>query len=115
MKLKYKLNSEAYVYCSLNTNPFLEDEILFSFKEKEGITFLVSKSVAEKHNVSFNQLWALITVETVTSLSATGITAHISGLLSRANIPCNMIAAFHHDYLFVPLESAKKAMVVLNK
>ncbi len=39
MKLKYKLNSEAYVYCSLNTNPFLEDEILFSFKEKEGITF----------------------------------------------------------------------------
>tara|TARA_B100000768_G_C11197678_1_gene340284 strand:- start:468 stop:815 length:348 start_codon:yes stop_codon:yes gene_type:complete len=115
MKLKFKLHSEVYIYCSLNTNPFSEDEILFSFKEKECKTFLVPKAVAEKHNVSFNQLWAFISVETFTSLSAIGITAHISGVLSKENIPCNMIAAFHHDYLFVPLESAKKVMIVLSK
>ena len=115
MKLQFKLHRGAYVYCSLNTNLFSEDEILFSFKEKEGNTFLVLEAIAKNYNVSYNQLWALISVENITSLSATGITAHISGVLSQENIPCNMIAAFHHDYLLVPLESAEKAMSVLSK
>jgi len=113
MKLDYKAHLEAYVYCSLNKNLFSDDEILFSFKEKEGVTYLVLKTVAENHNIPFNESWALISVETTTSLSETGITAHISSALSKEKIPCNMIAAFHHDYLFVPFESAERAMIIL--
>lgn len=115
MKLDYKAHLEAYVYCSLNNNPFSDDEILFSFKEKEGVTYLVLKTVAEHHNIPCNESWALISIETTTSLSATGITAHISSALAKEKIPCNMIAAFHHDYLFVPFESAERAMIILSK
>ncbi len=115
MKLEYKAHLEAYVYCSLNNNPFSNDEILFSFKEKEGVTYLVLKTVAEHHNIPCNESWALISLETTTSLSATGITAHISSALAKEKIPCNMIAAFHHDYLFVPFESAERAMIILSK
>ena len=43
-----------------------------------------------------------------------GITAKVSRVLAAANVPCNVIAAYHHDYL-VPLALGEKAFSYSNQ
>lgn len=114
MNLKYKLHPSRFVYCSLVNFMFNPEDILFSFREEEGITFVVSEEVARLNNILFEETWALISVETITSLNSTGITAHISALLSKHKIPCNIVAGFYHDYLLVPYDSGSEAVQVLE-
>jgi hypothetical protein len=42
------------------------------------------------------------------------LTAAVAGALTRANISCNIIAAAHHDHVFVPAESARAAIEALQ-
>jgi len=42
------------------------------------------------------------------------LTAAVADALTRANISCNIIAAAHHDHLFVPVESARAAIEALT-
>jgi hypothetical protein len=39
--------------------------------------------------------------------------AAVSAVLTDAGIPCNAVAAYHHDYLFVPWEMAQRALGLL--
>ena len=48
------------------------------------------------------------------SLDAVGLTAAASAALAAEGIPCNMIAAYHHDHIFVPAEDAKRAVEILR-
>lgn len=47
------------------------------------------------------------------SLEAVGLTAAFSKALTQANISCNVIAAYYHDHIFVPMKDAERAMEVL--
>jgi hypothetical protein len=47
------------------------------------------------------------------SLNAVGVLAAVSAVLADAGIPCNAVSAFHHDHLFVPRESAQRALELL--
>ena len=85
-----------------------------AFNEQEGMTYIVLQTRADALGIDFEQTWAWITVETPTALDATGITAHIATLLSKHQIPCNVVAAFHHDHLFVPYELGAEALRVLR-
>tara|TARA_B110000879_G_C11059258_1_gene466054 strand:+ start:712 stop:1059 length:348 start_codon:yes stop_codon:yes gene_type:complete len=114
MELEYNLHLEPFVFCCLHSNPFKDDDVVMAFKEQEGMTCIVLQTRAEALGIDFEQSWAWIRVETPTALDATGITAHIAALLSKHQIPCNVVAAFHHDHLFVPFQAAKKALEVLN-
>jgi hypothetical protein len=49
------------------------------------------------------------------SLEAVGLTAAVSKALTEANISCNVVAAYYHDHIFVPVKDAKQAMRVLEK
>ena len=40
------------------------------------------------------------------ALDGVGLTAAVAGALAAAGIACNVIAAFHHDHLFVPAARA---------
>jgi hypothetical protein len=42
-----------------------------------------------------------------------GCLAAVSAVLAEAGIPCNAVAAFHHDHLFVPREMAQRALDLL--
>ena len=43
-----------------------------------------------------------------------GRTAAVATALAEEDIPCNVIAAFHHDHIFVPGNQAEKALSVLQ-
>lgn len=47
-------------------------------------------------------------------LAAVGLTAAVASALVVAGIACNVIAAAHHDHLFVSLDAADAALAVLN-
>ena len=53
---------------------------------------------------------ARITLTGHSALDGVGLTAAVASALADAEIPCNMVAAFHHDHAFVPWEMRARAM-----
>ena len=86
-----------------------------SFREAMGETYIFQKEVAEKNALEFSFQSRCIRLNTPTALTDVGITARVSKALSQNNIPCNVVAAYHHDYFFVPEPLAMKAMRALDK
>ncbi|GAA3737451.1 ACT domain-containing protein [Flavobacterium ginsengisoli] len=110
------LNDGKYVFTkvdSLDLIPF--SKILFLFKEQEGITVVLEKHFAEELNLNFSYVASWITLEVHSSLAAVGLTAAFSQALGKANISCNVVAAYFHDHIFVDENDAQKAMDVLLK
>lgn len=60
----------------------------------------------------FRAAWITLTVHS--DLQAVGLTAAVATSLADAGISCNVVAAAHHDHLFVPVESAGLAIAVLQ-
>jgi hypothetical protein len=56
-----------------------------------------------------------ITLRVHSALDGVGLTAAVASALSDAGIPCNMVAAFHHDHVFVPSSLAAAALDALRK
>ena len=56
----------------------------------------------------------MITLTVHSSLEAIGLLASVATSLATAGIPCNAVAAYHHDHLFVPNELADQALSVLR-
>ena len=55
-----------------------------------------------------------LTLDIHSALEAVGLTATVARALTRAAIPCNVIAAYHHDHLLVPADRADEAILVLE-
>jgi hypothetical protein len=113
--LRPVLNDGAYVFAVL---PHDADsgalEPLATFRENEGVTVVVEEERARLAGlrVLFRASWITLTVHS--DLQAVGLTAAVAGALTRANISCNIIAAAHHDHVFVPAESARAAIEALQ-
>jgi hypothetical protein len=110
------LNEGAYVFCTLTELTALDTEKALSiFREKEGITAIFLKEVADELSHKYDNLYAWITFKIHSSLEAVGLTAAFSHALAVAGIPCNVVAAFYHDHIFVPRHLAAKAMEILQQ
>jgi len=59
--------------------------------------------------------WARITLNIHSSLEAVGLTAAVAAALAARGISANMIAAVHHDHVFVPWERREEAMTALRE
>ena len=59
--------------------------------------------------------WARITFGVQSSLVAIGLTARVAAALAARGISANMIAAFHHDHVFVPWDRREEAMTALRE
>ncbi len=113
--MRPRLNDGDYVFCTLDANSgSCPVEPLAWFQEKEGITIVLSKAQADRCGLSYAFICAWITLEVHSSLEAVGLTAAVSQALTRAGISCNMIAAYYHDHLFVPIRDADHAMQILQ-
>ena len=108
------LHEGAYVFASLPSGSDAAAlEPLATFREREGVSVIVSESqaLAADLAVLFRAAWITLTVHS--DLQAVGLTAAVAKALTAANISCNIVAASFHDHLFVPLESAHVALEAL--
>lgn len=91
-----------------------EEDILCSFKEKEGVSLVLPRAVADGLGFFYDFVGAWITLRVHSSLSAVGLTAAVTGELARHQISCNMIAGYYHDHIIVDIKDADKAVQVLK-
>jgi hypothetical protein len=56
-----------------------------------------------------------ITLDVHSALDGVGLTAAVADALAAEDIPCNMIAAHHHDHIFVPEAQAERAVAALRR
>jgi len=92
----------------------LSSQAISTFKEGEGMSMLIPVESAKKSGLSVDQPMSCITLNVYSSLEEVGLTAAVSTALGDKSIPCNMVAAFHHDHVFVPSEMCDRAMEVLT-
>ena len=113
-----KLIEGEYVFCTVpngtygdykNLNP------LASFIESEGMTLVINREDADRSGLQYESSFKCITLTIHSSLEAVGLTAAVSAKLSDYNISANIIAAYYHDHVFVPVKSAEKALSLLSE
>lgn len=109
------LDSRIYVYCTMPEGEEGGIPNVFRFREKEGLTLVTSLETARAHRLEYAYPCRLITLNVHSSLEAVGFLAAITGKLAGAGVSANAVSAFYHDYLFVPVESAEKAMGLLGE
>ena len=58
--------------------------------------------------------WARIALQVHSSLAAVGLTARVAESLAARGISANMVAAYHHDHVFVPWPQRHEALIILE-
>ncbi len=89
-------------------------DAVVTVREPEGLTIVLPRATAEDHGLvfGFEATWITLTVDS--ALDAVGLTAAVATALARAGIPCNVVAGYHHDHLFVPAARRQDALDVLD-
>jgi hypothetical protein len=87
--------------------------VVATIVEEEGMTAVLSEGDAERLGLRPDFVAAWLTLEVRSALDGVGLTAAVAGALAAEDIPCNVLAAYHHDHLLVPVDQADRAMAVL--
>jgi hypothetical protein len=115
--MKPELRPGIFVFCTIPTSDSLPVLInpLLTFREQEGTTLVISREEAEAAGLRYAFASRLITLTINSALDAVGFLAVIMARLAEAGISVNAVSAFHHDHLFVPVDRADEAMIVLRE
>ncbi|MFW9957443.1 MAG: ACT domain-containing protein [Candidatus Odinarchaeota archaeon] len=107
--------SGEYVFVAVSEEILkeLSDIAILIFREKEAITVIVQKEIADAHSLLYEDTWGLITLSVHSNLSAIGFLAEITQVLARARLSVNVVSAYHHDHLFVPYDRTSEAHSIL--
>jgi hypothetical protein len=110
------LDPEPYVFATLPPGEEVPDGIapLATFRESEGLSLVVQAAPwrAAGHAGSADQ--ARLTMMVHSSLEAVGMTAALAKALTEAGISANVVAAYHHDHIFVPWARRHDALAALE-
>lgn len=113
--LQPHLHDGAYVFVTVDdAYEFDLRQVVSTFKEAEGLTLVLPKAQADSRGLSYDFVAAWITLQVHSSLQAVGLTAGVASALANCGISCNVIAAYHHDHLFVDEKDAEAAMQALT-
>ena len=107
-----QLEQGEYIFCAL---PSEGAEQAFAaavgtFREREGWSVILPASDARNLGLGSDQLFRMIRLGVDSALDGVGLTAAVSTALAAAGIACNVVAALHHDYLFIPAADADRAL-----
>ncbi len=80
--------------------------IAMLFQESEGLTVITSAEAATPQN----NRWIWLELSVYSDLQAVGFLAKVANALAEADVPCNAVAAYHHDHIFVPEGKADAAI-----
>jgi hypothetical protein len=99
-----RLSSQRYAFAEAEDSS-LDDDAFALIREAEGITAI---------RPSPDGSWARISLGVHSSLEAVGLTATLSARLAEAGISANIVAARHHDHIFVPWDRRDEALACLR-
>ena len=105
------------MFCTVGDSPvtdWQDIEPLAMFREAEGLSLIVERDRADAANLTYSSTFCLITLTVYSSLEAVGLTAAVSRCLAERGIGANVVAAYHHDHIFIPSQQAENAMVALQ-
>ena len=112
------LRDNSFVFCITN-DPTLAEQAraiaLSWFQEDEGTAMILELRVAALLGFDVGLPMRRIVLEVYSALDGIGLTAAVANALAGANIPCNVVSAYHHDNVFVPAAMAEKAVKVLQE
>lgn len=91
-----------------------ELEPIASFMEDEGLTLIVPRRRADAAGLTYEVSFRKITLGVHSSLIAVGLTQAVAQCLAERGISANVVAAFHHDHVFVPSDVAVPALEALE-
>jgi len=80
------------------------------FQEAEGPT-IIARATAE---TPADNRWVWLELTVYSDLQAVGFLAKVAKALADADVPCNAVAAFHHDHIFVPEAKADAAIAAIE-
>ena len=111
------LKQGGFVFCS-TSDPVVAEQArhaaLSWFREDEGTAMIVELEVAASFGFDITRPMNRIVLEVFSTLDGVGLTAAVSTALTSNNVPCNMVSAYHHDNVVVPVAMADRAMQVLH-
>ncbi|KSV75207.1 hypothetical protein N185_17660 [Sinorhizobium sp. GW3] len=109
------LQDGEFVFCTLSPDEAKIDGLnpIATFQEKEGLTIILEKGRAHQAGFATSLAMRQITLNVNSALDGVGLTAGVAASLAEADIPCNMVAAYHHDHIFVPRDLADDALRLL--
>ena len=116
-QMQPSLQPGEFVFCNVGDSAltdWLVAEPMGMFRETEGLSLIVRRDRADAANLHYSSSFRLITLTVHSSLEAVGLTAAISRCLAEQGISANVVAAFHHDHIFVPTHRADDAMHALK-
>lgn len=87
---------------------------LGTFRETEGLTVIAPEAELAAHGISHQPGWAMVSIRVHSALEAVGLTAAMAGALTDAGISANVVAACHHDHIFVPWKARDRAIAALH-
>jgi len=110
-----ELQAGIFVFCTLPYGPddFPPLAPLLSFREPEGMTWVIRREEADRAGLSYQFASRLITLSVHSALDAVGFLAAVTTRLAMAGISVNAVSAFHHDHLLVPEHRAEEALQLL--
>lgn len=85
-------------------------DIAMMFMEAEGPTVILGADV----ETPADNRWVWLELSVYSDLQTVGFLAKVAEALAAADVPCNVVAAFHHDHIFVPEAKAKAAIAALE-
>lgn len=85
-------------------------DIAMMFMEAEGPTVILS---ADEETPADN-CWVWLELSVHSDLHAVGFLAKVAEALAAADVPCNAVAAYHHDHIFVPEAKADAAIAAIE-
>lgn len=110
------LTDGRFVFCTA-TDPVLAARAaavaVATFREDEGLSLILPFEAAVGFGLDTGLPMRCITLAVFSALDGVGLTAEVAGVLADAGIPCNMVAAYHHDHAFVPEDRAEAALGIL--
>lgn len=110
------LHDGVYVYTSVPHGTDTSKIPTFAtVHEVEGLTLIVSEEQALQLGLDVMFRCAWITLNVHSDLNAVGLTAAFAKALGDNAISCNVVAGAHHDHIFVPVDTAARAMSVLRQ
>ncbi|MBL6718630.1 MAG: ACT domain-containing protein [Pseudomonadales bacterium] len=109
------LEAGRYLFTALDCWPSAQEAgpLLGVFREEEGLTAyrrLGPEEVLPPGGVAMVK----ITLQVYSDLEGVGLTAAVATTLAEEGIPCNVVAALHHDHLFVPETQGAAALRCLE-